>query len=101
LEFRRETVEVFFFVFVDVCKEGVLGGCDSFDGKKVIDGKIAAGFAWAVCNNGMIKNVEFFDGGGEIRVDKRVKVGIKCLEDGDGTFVGGIGFVNECATCNF
>ena len=101
MEFRRETVEVFFFVFVDVCKESVLGGGDCFDGEKIIEGKIAASFAWAVCNNSMVKNIEFFDGGREIRVDKRIKVGIKCLEDGDWTFVCGIWFVNECATCNF
>ena len=37
LEFSGETVKVLFFVFIDVCKQGMFGGGDTLDGKKIIE----------------------------------------------------------------
>ena len=49
----------------------------------------------------MVKDVEVFDCRGEMGVDKGVKVGVECLEDGDGTFVRCPRFVNERAAGDF
>ena len=62
LEFRGETIKVFFFVFVDVCKEGVVGGGDAFDSKEIVDGEITAGLPRAISYDGMIKDVKLFNG---------------------------------------
>ena len=101
LEFRGETVKVFFFVLVDMCKKGVVGGGDAFDSKEIVDGEIAAGLSWAISHDSMVKNMKLFDGGGERGVYKRVKIRVQGLKDGDRTFIGGARFINKGATGGF
>ena len=79
----------------------VLRGGNTFDGKEIIEGEITAGFTRAIGNNDVVENVDFFYCGGEIGVDKGVKVRVQGLEDRDGTFISGPRFVNECTAGDF
>jgi hypothetical protein len=49
----------------------------------------------------VIKNIKTFESRTEVGTDNGVKIGIQVLKNGDGSFVGRVGFVNESAPCDF
>ena len=79
----------------------MLRGGDAFDSKEVVDGKVAAGFPGAISDDGVVKDLKFLDGRGEVRVDKGVKIGVKGLKDRDRTLICCPWFINEGAAGGF
>ena len=62
--------------------------------KDVSEGEVGDRFTLAICGNGMIQDIEGFNGGGEAFVDNGVEVGVICMEDGYGAFIKGVWLVN-------
>jgi hypothetical protein len=101
LEFRGYAIKVFFFILINVGNEGGVLLVKVFKNEQVIEGKVSACFARTICGNSVIKNVQMFNGGREMRANYGVKVRIKVLENGDGAFVCGIGFINKSSASGF
>jgi hypothetical protein len=96
--FRGYAIKVFFLILVNVGDEGGMLLVKVFKNKQVIEGKVSACFARAICCNRVIENLKMFNSGREMRAKNGVKVRIKVLKNGDGAFVCGIVFVNKSST---
>ena len=81
LEFGGNTIEIFFFVLVDLSKEReVLNVTDcTLKGKEVIEGKFCTGAAFAIGCNHVIKDFGGFNGGGKACIDDGIQIRIKGL----------------------
>jgi hypothetical protein len=69
--------------------------------EEVVESEICAVFTRAIGSNGVIKDIEEFKGGAELLTDYGVKVRIKVLENGDGTLISSIWFINESSSSGF
>jgi len=69
-----------------------------FYGREVTVGGIGALSSRAIGNDVIIKEVGFFEDGGELGSDMGVNEGIKIMKKGDGSTVNGLRFWNEGAS---
>ena len=72
-----------------------------FQNEEIVKGEVHAGFSRTICSNGVVKDVKMLKCGGEMGANNGVKVGIKVLEDGYGTFLSGVWFVDESTASGF
>ena len=81
LKFSGNTVEIFFFILVDLSKEreGLSVTDCALKGKEVIEGKFSTGAAFAIGCNHVIKDFGGFNGGGKACIDDGIEIRIKCL----------------------
>ena len=73
------------------------GGSDTFNGKEVVEGKITTVSARAVGHDGVVKDIEFFNCGGEIGVNNGIEVGVEGLKYRNWPFVRGSRFIDKSA----
>jgi hypothetical protein len=101
LELRRDAVKVFLLVFIDMSKERGAVLVEVFQNEEIVEGEVRAGFTSAICSNGVVKDFKMLKGGGEMGANNGVEIGIQVLEDGYGTFVSGVWFVDESTASGF
>lgn len=61
MEFHCKSVEVFFFVFIELGEDKFLVAEGVLDGNEVVKGEVCTGVSFAVGCNGRVKDVKSFD----------------------------------------
>ena len=81
LKFSGDTIEIFFFIFVDLSKEREVVSVTNctLKGKEVIEGKFCTGAAFAIGCNHVIKDFGGFNGGSKSCIDDGIQIRIKGL----------------------
>ena len=95
LKLEGDAVKEFFFVFVNLGKDGVAMLLDIFEGCNVAKGDVGAGVARAVGLYGVWEGVGILKEGGEVFAEMNVEKGIVVVKEGDRTSVGRAWFGDE------